>query len=153
MLPRIAKTFINLRKNHIKLNPCKCSFGMEEGNFFKVIVTNNGIKANMKKVATILDMPSPLSVKDVEILNGRLVSLIAFRAAYDFLLLYIDGASNTENAGVGLLLTSPKGIELAHAMKLSYKLNIKQWGRRICNTQNPLLVFRWRVTIWLLFLE
>lgn len=33
MLSDIAETMINLRKNHIKLNPCKCSFRVEEGKF------------------------------------------------------------------------------------------------------------------------
>lgn len=80
MLSDIVETLINLRKNHIKLNPCKCSFGMEEGKFLGVIVTTNGIKVNSKKVAAIINMPSPSSIKDIQILNGRLVVLSRFLA-------------------------------------------------------------------------
>ncbi|XP_076922471.1 uncharacterized protein LOC143584238 [Bidens hawaiensis] len=46
MLKDIEETFQTLRSISMKLNPGKCSFGMEEGNFLGVIVTNGGFKAN-----------------------------------------------------------------------------------------------------------
>lgn len=46
----------------------------------EVIITTNEIKINTKKVATILDMPSPSSLKLIQILNEHLVALSRFLA-------------------------------------------------------------------------
>ncbi|KAI3682300.1 hypothetical protein L1987_82190 [Smallanthus sonchifolius] len=62
----------------MKLNPKKCSFGVEQGKFFGVVVTKDGFQANPEKVKAVLQMPSPKSVKDVQTLNGRLVALNRF---------------------------------------------------------------------------
>ncbi|GJU87381.1 reverse transcriptase domain-containing protein [Tanacetum coccineum] len=43
MLADIAETFDNLRRINMKLNPKKCSFGVEEGNFLGYMVTLEGI--------------------------------------------------------------------------------------------------------------
>ena len=59
----------------MKLNPSKCSFGMEEGKFLGVIVTKDGFKANPEKVLAIGRMSSPASIKEVQMLMGRLVAL------------------------------------------------------------------------------
>lgn len=80
MLSDIAESFINLRKHGIKLNPAKCSFGVEEGKFLGVIITNNRIKVNSNKVSAILDMSSPRTLKDLQTLNGRLVAISHFLA-------------------------------------------------------------------------
>ena len=64
----------------MKLNPSKCSFGMEEGKFLGVIVTKDGFKANPEKVDAIVKMPSPSTIKQVQTLNGRLVALNRFLA-------------------------------------------------------------------------
>ena len=50
MLANIQKTFNTLRSVSIKLNPAKCSFGMEEGKFLGFIVTKDGFKVNPEKV-------------------------------------------------------------------------------------------------------
>ncbi|XP_076919175.1 uncharacterized protein LOC143579885 [Bidens hawaiensis] len=64
----------------MKLNPAKCSFGMEEGKFIRVIVTGAGFKANPDKVQAVARIPSPFSLKEVQTLNGRLVALNRFLA-------------------------------------------------------------------------
>ncbi|XP_076959919.1 uncharacterized protein LOC143636130 [Bidens hawaiensis] len=64
----------------MKLNPSKCSFGMEERKFLGVIVTDAGFKANLDKVQAIAHMPSPSSLKEVQTLNGGLVALNRFLA-------------------------------------------------------------------------
>ncbi|KAK1431626.1 hypothetical protein QVD17_08115 [Tagetes erecta] len=82
MLSDISETFIRLRKYNIKLNPKKCSFGMEEGKFLGVIVTNNGLKVNQEKVEAIMKMKSPSTLKEVQVLSGRLVSINRFLAKH-----------------------------------------------------------------------
>ncbi|XP_035844030.1 uncharacterized protein LOC118490476 [Helianthus annuus] len=75
MLANIQKTFNTLRSVSIKLNPAKCSFGMEERKFLGFIVTKDGFKVNPEKVQAIERMPSPANVKDMQKLAGRLAAL------------------------------------------------------------------------------
>ncbi|XP_021995320.1 uncharacterized protein LOC110892465 [Helianthus annuus] len=80
MLINIQKTFDTLRGVSIKLNPAKCSFGMEEGKFPGFIVTKDGFKVNPKKVQAIERMPSPSTIKEMQKLAGRLAALNRFLA-------------------------------------------------------------------------
>ncbi|XP_076943274.1 uncharacterized protein LOC143613463 [Bidens hawaiensis] len=82
MLKDIEETFKTLKSISMKLNPGKCSFGMEESKFLGVIVTNDGFKANPEKLEAVLKMPSPKSVKQVQTLNGRLVALNRFLSSH-----------------------------------------------------------------------
>nr|XP_043639225.1 uncharacterized protein LOC122610294 [Erigeron canadensis] len=78
MIADIQETFKTLRGINMKLNPSKCSFGMEEGKFLGHIVTARGIKANLKKIQAVIDIPSPRTMKQVQSLNGKLASLARF---------------------------------------------------------------------------
>ncbi|XP_022032941.1 uncharacterized protein LOC110934055 [Helianthus annuus] len=80
MLANIQKTFNTLRSVSIKLNPAKCSFGMEEGKFLGFIVTKDGFKVNPEKVQAIERMPSPSNIKEMQKLAGRLAALNRFLA-------------------------------------------------------------------------
>ncbi|GKD52220.1 reverse transcriptase domain-containing protein [Tanacetum coccineum] len=59
MLADIVETFDNLRRINMKLNPKKCSFGVEEGKFLGYMVTSEGIWANPTKTKDIAEMQSP----------------------------------------------------------------------------------------------
>ncbi|XP_071737512.1 uncharacterized protein [Rutidosis leptorrhynchoides] len=78
MLRDILVTFESLRKINMKLNPKKCTFGVEEGKFSGHVVTERGIKANLKKIQAIEDMTSPKTKKEVQSLNRRLAALTRF---------------------------------------------------------------------------
>ncbi|KAJ0948972.1 putative nucleotidyltransferase, Ribonuclease H [Helianthus annuus] len=80
MLTNIQRTFDFLRSVNLKLNPTKCSFGMEEGKFLGFIVTREGFKVNPEKVQAIQQMPSPATMKEMQILAGRLAALNRFLA-------------------------------------------------------------------------
>ncbi|XP_076889682.1 uncharacterized protein LOC143540537 [Bidens hawaiensis] len=82
MLKDIEETFRTLRSISMKPNPGKCSFGMEEGKFIGVIVTNGCFKANPEKLEAVLKIPSPKSVKQVQTLNGRLIALNRFLSSH-----------------------------------------------------------------------
>ena len=49
----------------MKLNPTKCAFGVSAGKFLGFIVNHRGIEANLEKIKAVLDMPSPLGIKEV----------------------------------------------------------------------------------------
>ena len=62
----------------MKLNPEKCTFGVEAGKFLGFMVSRRGIEANPEKVRAILEMPPPKSVKDIQKLTGQIVALHRF---------------------------------------------------------------------------
>ena len=80
MMTDIAETFDNLRKIKMKLNPKKCSFGVEEGKFLGYMVTSEGIRANPKKTKAIAEMKSPTTLKEMQSLSGKLAALNRFLA-------------------------------------------------------------------------
>ncbi|GKE46581.1 reverse transcriptase domain-containing protein [Tanacetum coccineum] len=62
----------------MKLNPMKCTFGMQEGMFLGYKVSTNGLRACSEKADAVLSLPSPRYIKDVQKLNGKLASLNRF---------------------------------------------------------------------------
>nr|GEX16123.1 reverse transcriptase domain-containing protein [Tanacetum cinerariifolium] len=80
LLADIAETFDNLKKTNLKLNPKKCSFGVEEGKFLGYMVTSEGIRANPKKTKALADLQSSRTLKEMQSLNGKLASLSRFLA-------------------------------------------------------------------------
>ncbi|GJW08637.1 reverse transcriptase domain-containing protein [Tanacetum coccineum] len=76
----IEETFKTLRKINMKLNPKKCTFGVEEGMFLGYQVNTKGIKICPDKADAVLSLQSPKCRKDVQKLNGKLASLNRFLA-------------------------------------------------------------------------
>ncbi|GJU68826.1 reverse transcriptase domain-containing protein [Tanacetum coccineum] len=74
----ITETFKTLRQINMKLNPKKCTFGMQEGMFLGYKVSTNGLRACSEKADAVLSLPSPRCIKDVQKLNGKLASLNRF---------------------------------------------------------------------------
>ncbi|GJW20499.1 reverse transcriptase domain-containing protein [Tanacetum coccineum] len=71
----IEETFKTIREINMKLNPKKCSFGVEEGMFLGYKVNTKGLKVCPDKVDDVLSLPSPKCLKDVQKLNGKLTSM------------------------------------------------------------------------------
>ncbi|GJU84732.1 hypothetical protein Tco_1292278 [Tanacetum coccineum] len=84
LLADVAETFENLKAINMKLNPKKCSFGVEEGKFLGYMVTSEGIRANLKKIKAISDLTSPKTLKEMQSLSGKLASLNRFLAKGSF---------------------------------------------------------------------
>ena len=62
----------------MKLNPKKCSFGVESGKLLGFMVSHRGIKANPEKIQAIVQMRSPRNLKEMQSLTGRLAALSRF---------------------------------------------------------------------------
>jgi hypothetical protein len=54
----LEQTFARLRSYRIKLNPEKCVFGIPKGKLLSFIVSEQGIKANPKKIVAIWNLGS-----------------------------------------------------------------------------------------------
>ena len=77
-LDNLKETFATLKQYQMKLNPSKCVFGVASGKLLGFMVSQRGIKANLEKVRTILNMASPKIVKEVQKLTERIVALNKF---------------------------------------------------------------------------
>ncbi|GKA16353.1 reverse transcriptase domain-containing protein [Tanacetum coccineum] len=64
ILADIKETFERFRSINMKLNPKKCSFGIEEGPLLGHLITKQGIQANPSKVKSITDVEQLTTLKD-----------------------------------------------------------------------------------------
>ncbi|GKA78973.1 reverse transcriptase domain-containing protein [Tanacetum coccineum] len=64
MLSDIDETFRTLRRINMKLNPKKCTFGAVEGMFLGYMISPKGIKACPDKTEVVLQLSSPLIIKE-----------------------------------------------------------------------------------------
>jgi len=71
----MKETFQALCKYRMRLNPDKCTFGVEGGKFLDFMLTHRGIEDKCK---AITEMWSPSSLKEIQRLVGRLTSLSRF---------------------------------------------------------------------------
>nr|KYP60058.1 Transposon Ty3-I Gag-Pol polyprotein [Cajanus cajan] len=74
-LADLAEIFGELRKNNMRLNLEKCTFGVKGGKFLGFMLSARGIEANRDKCQDVLDMRSPSNLKEMQRLSGRLVAL------------------------------------------------------------------------------
>nr|KYP41357.1 Retrovirus-related Pol polyprotein from transposon 17.6 [Cajanus cajan] len=74
----LQELFDTIGKYQLKLNPEKCSFGVQAGKFLGFLLTHRGIEANPHKCSAIINMRSPSTVKEVQQLAGRIASLSRF---------------------------------------------------------------------------
>jgi hypothetical protein len=62
----LEEILTTVRKYNMRLNPTKCSFGVQAGKFLGFMLTSRGIEANPEKCKAIIEMRSPTSVKEVQ---------------------------------------------------------------------------------------
>ncbi|KAL0312890.1 UNVERIFIED_CONTAM: hypothetical protein Sradi_5688300 [Sesamum radiatum] len=74
----LQECFHILKSFGLKLNPAKCTFGVRGGKFLGYMIFERGIEANPEKISTIMNMPPPHSIKDVQKLASKLAALNQF---------------------------------------------------------------------------
>lgn len=75
LLEDVEETQITLERVKMKLNPGKCSFGIEDGQFLGYYITKEGIQPSSVKVDEVMDVPSPHTLRAAQVLNGKLTTL------------------------------------------------------------------------------
>ena len=94
----LKETFDTLRSYNMKLNPGKCAFGVTAEKFLGFMVSQRGIEANPNKIRAIVEMAPPKNVKEVQSLNGKVVTLNRFMLrATDKCLLFFRTLKNLLN--------------------------------------------------------
>lgn len=64
-IQELQETFNNLRKANLKLNPEKCTFGVQKGKILGCLVSAKGIDPNPDKIKAVLSIAIPENIKDV----------------------------------------------------------------------------------------
>jgi hypothetical protein len=78
LISDLAKTFDNLRKFKMKLNPKKCTFSVPLGKLLEYMVSRRGIDPNLENVSAITKMKPPERLHDVHKLTGWMTALSRF---------------------------------------------------------------------------
>ncbi|GKA47546.1 hypothetical protein Tco_0740429 [Tanacetum coccineum] len=78
MLADIKETLGRLRVINLKLNPRKCSFGVEEGIYFGHLITKQGIRANPSMVKAISALQPLKMVSEIQSFSKKLAALNRF---------------------------------------------------------------------------
>ena len=63
--------FLRCRKYNIHLNPLKCEFCVPAGHLLGFIVSKDGITLDPLKVQTILELPIPCTLRQLQSLQGK----------------------------------------------------------------------------------
>ena len=77
-LDHLHQAFEVLQKYNMKLNPTKCSFGVAAGKFLGYMVTQCGIEANPDQIQSVMNIPSPACIRNVQRLAGQVATLSCF---------------------------------------------------------------------------
>ncbi|GJS25399.1 reverse transcriptase domain-containing protein [Tanacetum coccineum] len=78
MMADITETLERLRAINLKLNPKKCSFGVEEGIYSGHLITKQGIRADPSKVKVVSTLRPPKTVNEMQNLNKKIAALSRF---------------------------------------------------------------------------
>jgi hypothetical protein len=78
LLSDLEVTFGCLRAKGVKLNPEKCVFGVPRGMLLGFIVSEQGIEANLEKIAAITNMGPIKDFKGVQRVMGSIAALSRF---------------------------------------------------------------------------
>ncbi|GMP26675.1 hypothetical protein CsSME_00003020 [Camellia sinensis var. sinensis] len=77
-LADLKEVFDILKRYRLRLNASKCAFGVGSGKFLGYLVTRKGIEASPDQIKAILELQSPTSAKQVQVLTGRAAALNKF---------------------------------------------------------------------------
>ena len=75
---QLQECFNILNKFRMKLNPTKCTFEVASREFLGYLMTERGIGANPKQIATLVNSLPPRSVRQVQCLTGKIAALNRF---------------------------------------------------------------------------
>ena len=79
-LAALQRFFERIRQFILRLNPKKGTFGVTSGKLLGHIVSERGIEVDPKKIKAILDMPTPMTEKEIRGFLGRLQYINRFIA-------------------------------------------------------------------------
>ena len=76
----LARFFQRIRRFILRLNPKKCTFGVNFGKLLGYMISERGIEVDPDKIRAILDMPPPQAETEIRGFLGRLQYINIFIA-------------------------------------------------------------------------
>ena len=77
-LDHLRQSFERMRKHGLKMNPLKCAFFVQAGDFLGFVVHKKGIEINQNKTKAIMEAKAPSSKKELQSLLGKINFLRRF---------------------------------------------------------------------------
>ena len=74
----LKKKFGRMRLHQLKLNPLKCAFGVQAGNFLGFLVHQRGVKVDQNKAKAIISTKAPQNKKELQKFLGQVNYLTRF---------------------------------------------------------------------------
>jgi hypothetical protein len=74
----LRKAFLRMRKYGLKMNPLKCAFCVQAGDFLGFVVHKKGIEVNQSKTKAIMDVKPPSTKKELQSFLGKINFLRRF---------------------------------------------------------------------------
>ncbi|KAI5335080.1 hypothetical protein L3X38_025213 [Prunus dulcis] len=74
----LRKAFLRMRQHKLKMNPKKCVFGVQAGNFLGFLVHQSGIEVDRNKAKSIIEALPPRNKKELQSLLGKINFLRRF---------------------------------------------------------------------------
>ena len=74
----LRKSFEMMRLHQLKLNPLKCAFGVQAGNFLWFLVHQRGVEVDQNKAKAIISTKAPQNKKELQKFLGQLNYLRRF---------------------------------------------------------------------------
>ncbi|CAL2229814.1 unnamed protein product [Prunus armeniaca] len=77
-IPNLRRAFLRMRQHKLKMNPKKCVFGVQAGNFLGFLVHQRGIEIDKNKAKSIIEALPPWNKKELQSLLGKINFLRRF---------------------------------------------------------------------------
>ena len=109
-IDHLRQFFERLRKHGLKMNPLKCAFCVQAGDFLGFVVHKKGIEINQNKTKAIMEAKAPSTKKELQSLLGKI----------NFLRRFISNLSGKTQAFSPLLRLSKDGFEWGQAQQEAF---------------------------------
>ncbi|CAL2256534.1 unnamed protein product [Prunus armeniaca] len=77
-MTNLKRAFLRMRQHKLKMNPKKCVFGVQAGNFLGFLVHQRGIEIDKNKAKSIIEALPPRNKKELQSLLGKINFLRRF---------------------------------------------------------------------------
>ncbi|CAL2277882.1 unnamed protein product [Prunus armeniaca] len=71
-ISNLRRAFLRMRQHKLKMNPKKCVFGVQAGNFLGFLVHQRGIEIDKNKAKSIIEALPPRNKKELQSLLGKI---------------------------------------------------------------------------------
>ncbi|GAA0155615.1 hypothetical protein LIER_13304 [Lithospermum erythrorhizon] len=118
-LKNLRKTFDQLRKSKLRINPGKCSFGITSEKFLELSEFDiSYVSCTSIKAQVLADFIIECTIQPPQIISGS--SDFELGTNNPEWILFVDGARNENGPGTGILICGPDNIIMEYALQFTF---------------------------------